>query len=434
MSGVALGALGLGAAIVLVVLRFPIAIALGLVGFAGSALIGGWRGAEFVIGSSPFEVASSYSLSVVPLFIMMGVFAGRAGLSASLYRAVNAYFGHIKGGLAVATIGACALFGAICGSSLATASTMGRIALPEMRRHGYADGFASASVAAGGTLGVLIPPSIILVIYALLTETSIGALFIAALLPGLLGVLLYVVAIVVTIRVKPTVAPIADYAQPQERLAATRNVLPVLGLFTVVIGGIYMGVFSPTEAAAIGALGTIVLAALGRSMSFDDLREATSETVSTTGMIFFVLIGAALFNYFIETTGMPTAFVQYIREIGLGPYGTLLLLMVFYIVLGCFMDALSMILLTIPIVFPVVSDLGVSPLWFGILIVTVTETGLITPPIGMNLFIIQTVADDIPMSKIIRGVIPFILADIARLALLVAFPAIALWLPQTTGM
>jgi tripartite ATP-independent transporter DctM subunit len=431
MDGVVLGSLGFAAALILLALGTPIAIGLGIVGFIGSAILGGWPAAAFVIGASPFETIASYSLSVVPLFVMMGVFAGRAGLSQSLYDAVYAFFGNVKGGLAIATIGACALFGAICGSSLATASTMGRVALPEMRRHNYEDGFAAAAVAAGGTLGVLIPPSIILVIYALLTDTSIGKLFIAALLPGLLGTSLYIAAIMILVHFKPEIGPPGGTTKWAVKFNALGRVWPVVALFLLVIGGIYVGWFSPTEAAAVGAGGAILLAFIFGRMSKSVVVEAVRETATTTGMIFLVLIGAALFNYFIETTGLPTALVAFMKELGIGPYGTLLLLMVFYILLGCFMDALSMILLTIPFIFPVIVDLGISPIWFGILIVTVTETGLITPPIGMNLFIIQAVSGDIPIEKIMHGIIPFIVADIIRLIILLTLPAITLWLPQT---
>jgi tripartite ATP-independent transporter DctM subunit len=430
VSGPFIGLFGFAAALVLILLRVPVGIAMGVVGVGGFAFVTSWRRTEFILGIAPFEAVFPYSLSVVPLFVMMGAFAARAGLSKSLYDAVNAFIGHARGGLAMATIGACAAFGAVCGSSLATVATMGRVAMPEMRRHGYHDRLAAASVAAGGTLGVLIPPSIILVIYGLLTETSIGGLFMAALIPGLLGTLLYILAIYVETRINPELGPGAPRQDWPARMRALSKVWAVGLLFFLVIGGIYLGWFSPTEAAAVGAFGAFAFALLQGRMTGGVFIECTIETVRTTGMIFLILIGAALFNYFIEISGLPRLLVGSIQEMGLSPFTVLLVIMLFYVVLGCFMDALSMILLTVPFVFPVVSAMGFDPIWFGILLVTVAEIGLITPPVGMNLFVIQGVAPGLRQATVIRGILPFFAADMVRLGLLLAFPAIVLWLPM----
>lgn len=429
MSSAIIGFLGFGATLVLIALGVPVAIAMAAVGVAGFAWLNGWMGAAFVLGTSPFEAIFPYSLSVVPLFIMMGVFSARAGLSRSLFDMVTAFFGHVRGGLAVTTIGACAMFGAICGSSLATVATMGRVALPEMRRHGYDDALAAASIAAGGTLGVLIPPSILLVIYGLLTQTSIGALFVGALVPGLLGVGLYCAAVAVRVTFNPKDAPTIDRVSWSRRLGSIKRVWGVVALFTLVIGGIYVGWFSPTEAAAVGAVGAFVLAALARQLTKENLRGALIETAELTGMIFFILIGASLFNYFLETTGLPVALIGAIESSGLGPYAVLIAILAFYVVLGCFMDSLSMILLTVPFLAPVAVSLGFDMVWFGILVVTVAEIGLITPPIGMNLFVTQSVVPNLDQGTIVRGIVPFILADVVRLILLVLFPALVLWLP-----
>lgn len=425
-----IGLLGFVAALAMIALRVPIAIAMGVTGVAGFGVINGFDVIGFVLGSGPFEAIFPYTLSVIPLFLLMGVVASRSGLSSDLFVAGNALFGQFRGGLAIATIGACAGFGAICGSSLATVATMGRVALPEMRAAGYDDRLSSASIAAAGTLGVLIPPSILLVIYGLLTEQSIGRLFSAAILPGLLATTLYGLAVVAQVRLNPSLAGAPLKRSGRHRLKALRGAWPAVMLFVAVIGGIQVGLFSPTEAAAVGAGGAIAIAVVRRTLSGPVIAGVMRETVEMTGMIFFIMVGAALFNYFIETTGLPQFLVGLIDGAALAPIVVLLLIMAFYIVLGCFMDALSMILLTVPFVYPVVVALGFDPIWFGVLIVTVAELGLITPPIGMNLFIIQGVAGDLPSRTVMRGILPFLLADVIRLGVLIALPQIALWLPS----
>ncbi|MEH6632936.1 MAG: TRAP transporter large permease [Halopseudomonas aestusnigri] len=429
MSSSMIGLLAFAALFGLIAIRVPIAIAMGMVGAIGGLAINGFDSVAFIMGSIPFESIFPYSLSVIPLFILMGVFSAKAGLSRALYDAAHAFIGHYKGGLAMATIGACAAFGAICGSSLATAATMCRVAMPEMRRRNYDDGLASATIAAGGTLGVLIPPSVIMVIYAILTEQSIGRLFAAALIPGLLATVLYMVAIRIKTVHNPEQGPADERVNWPDRIVAMLNVWPVMVLFGVVIGGIYGGWFSPTEAAAIGAIGAFLLALFKRQLNVKTFLDCLGETANTTGMIFLILIGTAVFNYFVETTGLPQSLVSHVGELGWDPYVILILLIFFYIVLGCFMDALSMILLTLPFIYPLITSLGFDPIWFGVIMVSVVEVGLITPPVGMNLFIIMAGTPGLKLQTISRGVVSFLCADVARLALLILFPALSLWLP-----
>lgn len=425
-----LGIGGFAAMLGLIALRVPVAVAMGVVGVAGGAWLNGWASVGFILGSSPFESVFPYGLSVVPLFVLMGVFAAHAGLSQALYRAVHAFIGHYRGGLANATIGACAGFGAICGSSLATAATMCRVALPEMRRHGYDDRLAAGAIAAGGTLGILIPPSVVMVVYALLTEQSIGKLFAAGLIPGLVATLFYMSAVLVMTRIDPALGPAGAPTAIAARLRALREVWPVILLFALVMGGIYLGWFSPTEAAAVGAFGTFAYALLTRRLGHQVFAACLVETANTTAMIFLILIGTGLFNYFIETTGAPRFLVQQVQALGWDRYAVLVLVMVFYLVLGCFMDSLSMVFITVPFVFPMVTALGFDPIWFGVLLVCVVEIGLITPPIGMNLFILIAAAENLKLATAIRGIGPFIVADVLRLAVLVLFPGLSLWLPS----
>lgn len=427
MQGPAIGLLGFAAVVLLIVLRVPVGIAMGVVGAIGYGFVYGFSTLGFVLGRAPFDAVFPVSLSVVPLFVMMGVFAGHGGLSKSLYSLVASFIGHFRGGLAMATIGASALFGAVCGSSIATAATIGRIALPEMRAHGYQDRLAAASVAAGGTLGVMIPPSIMFVIYGLMTENPIGKLFVAGILPGLLGVALYMGAVAFLTRRHPEIGPAAERHSWGERLRGLRAVWQVVLLFGVVLGGMYLGWFSPTEAAAVGAFGALLLAALGRRLTLELLRTGFLETASTTAMIFLILIGAAVFNFFIDATGLTQTIIRNVQDLGWSPLAVLLALCVFYVILGCLMDSLSMILLTLGAVYPLVGALNLDPIWFGVLLVTLAEIGMITPPVGMNLFVIQGVAG-IRMEVIARGILPFVGADVARIALLIAFPVIATWL------
>ncbi len=431
MDPTLLALLILGLLFVLLAAGMPIGFAMGLSAFAGTLLLIDAQAALALLGQTAYETAFTYNLSVVPMFVLMGYIAGGAGLSESLYRACNAWLGHRRGGLALATIGGCGAFAAICGSSLATAATMAQIALPEMRRYNYDDRLATGSVAAGGTIGILIPPSIIMVIYGLLTETSIAKLFLAGFLPGLLTVAGFMLAIAVMTRINPLLGPPAERASARERLAALRSVWGPGALFLLVIGGLYIGIFSPTEAASVGAVGAFVLGVINRGFNREVLASALLDTVKTTAMIFTILIGAILFNNFLILASMPTLVSGWIAGLPLGRTAILMVIIGMYFVLGCLLDSLAMILLTIPIVFPIISALGYDPVWFGIIIVMVVELGLITPPIGMNVFVIKGIARDVPLETIFRGVTPFIVAQIVLILILVAFPEIALWLPST---
>ena len=422
------GVAGFAALILLILLRVPIAIAMATVGVVGGVALNGMRPAGLVIASQTLEAVFPYTLSVIPLFVLMGVFVTRADLSKKLYDGIYALLCHRPGGLAQATVGACAMFGAICGSSLATAATMTRVALPEMRARGYSDSLSTGAIAAGGTLGILIPPSIILMIYGVLTGTSIGKLFVAGLLPGLVGTALYMLAARYTVWRDPKAGPPAARVPWGERLRVLTRIWDVFLLFGLVLGGIYGGFFSTTEAAAVGAFGGLV-AAIARQKSLRFLPEAIESAAQTTAMIFVIIVATAAFNAFIERTHLPDTVIGFVSGAGLHPTVVLILLMSVYVVLGFVMDGLSVIFVTIPIVFPLVQSLGIDPVLFGILVVTATEIGLITPPVGMNLFVIKAIEAELKITTIWKGVIPFIFADLFRLAILIAFPVITLLLP-----
>jgi tripartite ATP-independent transporter DctM subunit len=435
MSNYELALWSFPALLVLIFLRIPIALAMLTVAFGGTFLVTGATGMTLnQMKSLTFSTFSSYSLSIVPLFLLMGQFATLSGMSRSLFKTAEAFLGHRKGGVAMSAVGACAGFGAICGSSLATAATMGQVALPELRRYGYSGALATGTLAAGGTLGILIPPSVILVIYAILTEQNIAKLFVAAMIPGLLAALGYMCAIAIWVRISPNSGGTLPRVPWGARMRALGKVWPVLTIFLVVVGGIYLGVFTPTEAAAVGAAGTGIAAALSGGMSWAKLVQAILATASSTGMIFLIVLGAALFNGFLALTQLPQHSAEWVAGQGFSPWFILTVVLIMYLAFGCIMDSLSMILLTVPIIFPIMSalDFGVPPaefgLWFGILVLIVVEVGLITPPVGMNLFVINSMAKDIPIGQTFRGVLPFVLTDILRVAILAAFPAITLWL------
>ncbi|MEM7068895.1 MAG: TRAP transporter large permease [Pseudomonadota bacterium] len=429
-----LGLVGFGVALALSLLRVPVALSMIAVGVVGTIMLTDWLSATYVMASLPFEAIFPYSLSVVPLFIFMGVFASHSGLSGNLFRGMAAFIGHRPGGLASATIGACAVFGAISGSSLATCATMGQIAMPEMRSRGYEDRLSGAAVAAGGTLGVLIPPSILLVIYALMTEQSIGALFAGALIPGLIATGLYIITIRLVVARRPEAGPPSDYIPWSKRGGAVAQMWDAVALITLVIGGIYTGLFSPTEAAAVGAAGAFLITLLRGQISLGVLRKGVTETASMTGMIFMILIGAALFNFFIEESGLTQTLVSWITDAELSPFTVVIVLLIFYLILGCFMDSLSIILLTVTPAYGIITSLGYDPIWFGVLLVSVVEIGLITPPIGMNLFVLQAVAKKMELNTLSKGILPFVCADVVRLVLLVSLPALILWLPTQIGL
>ena len=421
----------------LVFLRLPIAFAMGLVGFGGFGYLSGYQPALSMVGTVVSETALSYGLSVLPMFILMGNLVSRAGLSTELYRASHSFLGHRRGGLSMATIVACGGFSSICGSSLATAATMAKVALPPMRAYGYADSLATASIAAGGTLGILIPPSVILVIYGLMTETSIRELFAAGFLPGILGIALYMLAVRYVVWRRPQDGPKADKASWAERIDALKGVWGTIILFCLVMGGIYGGVFTPTEAAGVGAGGGFLIAWSRGALTWRVLFEVLSDSARTTSLLFIVLIGALIFSNFINRAGLPDGLLSLVTGNSLSPIMVILIILVIYVVLGCVFESLSMLLLTIPIFFPVVQGLdygGLGPekilVWFGIIAVVVTEISLITPPVGLNVFVLSGVVKDVSTGTVFRGVTPFWCVDIVRLAILVALPSISLFLPR----
>ncbi|MFN6954642.1 MAG: TRAP transporter large permease [Acetobacteraceae bacterium] len=417
----------------LMMLGLPIAFAMLAVGIGGLWLTVGERAAFGMVGQVPFTATMSYELSVVPMFLLMGALVTRAGMSEDLYRLCHGFLGHRRGGLAMATVAACGGFAAVSGSSIATAATMARVAMPEMRRYRYSDRLASGAIAAGGTLGILIPPSVIMVLYGIATGTDIGKLFIAGIVPGAVAILLYLVAVRYVVWRDPSAGPAADPVPMRERFARFLSIGPVVALFLLIIGGIYLGVFTPTEAAGIGAAGALFFALWRRSLSLRLFAESLLETVKTTAALFVVLIGALVFANFMNLIGLPRAISGLVADAGLSPLMVILIIFAIYLVLGCFMESLSMILLTVPVLFPVVTALGFDPVWFGIFVVMATELSLITPPLGLNLFVIQGVMRDMKLSTIYAGIFPFVAADIVRVLIIVAFPGLVLFLPGLMG-
>lgn len=427
------GMVGLVGMIVLVVLimgRVPVATALGLVGFAGYAALEGSLKAAAVIGSVPLELASAYTLSVVPLFTLMGAFATTAGLSADLFRAANAVFAGRPGSLALAAIGASAGFGAVCGSSVATAATMSKVSIPEMLKAGYSPKLAAGAVAAGGTIGILIPPSLILMIYGLIAQQSVIKLFAATIIPGALLTIFYMITVVVIVKRDPAAAPRLASTGRADMLGDLFRVWDVALLFAVVFGGIYLGWFSPTEAAAIGAFGAAVVGVARRRLSLSQARTCFSDSVRITANLTFIVVGSTIFSYFVVQSGLATSLVKSIGGLGVSPLAVMLLLVVFYVALGCVLEGIGMVLVTVPILLPLVVANGFDPIWFGVLLVMVVEIGLIHPPVGMNLFVIRAQAPQIGLPDMYRGVLPFLVAPSLLIALLLAFPGLALWLPK----
>ncbi len=435
MSALEIGIASFPALMVLIFLRVPIGLAMFLVGLVGLMLVTGGTNVAFArLKNETFTTFSSYSLTIIPMFLLMGQFASLGGMSSALFKAAEGFLGHRKGGVAMAAIGACAGFGAICGSSLATAATMGRVALPELKQYGYAGGFSTATLAAGGTLGILIPPSVVLVIYAILTEQNIAKLFLAAFIPGLLAALGYVIAVSIYVRLNPGSAGTRPAIPMAERFRLLKDVWPVLVVFALVVGGIYLGWFTPTEAAAVGAFGTGLIAYLNKGLTWSTFMDSFLVAGKSTGMVFFIILGAAFYNGFLALTQVPQELSNFVVSQGFSPWMVLSLILVFYLVFGCLMDSVSMILLTIPIFFPVISvlDFGMSPehvaIWFGILVLIVVEVGLITPPVGMNLFIINAMEKETPILETYKAVGYFVASDLVRVVVLVAFPAITLFL------
>ncbi len=434
MSGVEFGTLMFGVLVVLLLARVPIGAAMFLVGVAGYVTMTGWSPLLNYLKTSAYGRFAVYDLSVIPLFLLMGNFATQGGLSRGLFGAAASLIGHWRGGVAMAGVGACAGFGAICGSSLATAATMGQVALPELRRHNYSPRLATGALAAGGTLGILIPPSVVLVVYAILAQQNIGKLFAAAVIPGLLAAFGYMAAIAIYVRLHPGSGPAGPRHSWAQRWRALREVWPVLTIFVVVVGGIYGGVFTPTEAASIGTIGAGLIAVL-RGMRRRQLLQCLLSTAESTAMIFFILLGADMLNVFLALSQLPAELATWVQGIGFEPLLILFAILLAYVVLGCLMDSLSMILLTIPIFLPIILGLDFfgldqteKAIWFGVLALMVVEIGLITPPVGMNVYIINSMARDVPMAETFRGVLPFLGADAVRVVALVFLPILSLWL------
>ncbi len=429
MSTDAIAIIGFVALFALMLLRVPVGMAMGLVGVTGFGYIVGGVPALKMVGQTSMRTVADYAFGVIPMFLLMGAIVSASGMSRELFRAANTFVGHFRGGLGIATIAACAGFAAISGSSVATAATFSTVAYPEMRSFRYPQSFSTGVIAAGGTLGAMFPPSTVLAVYGLITQQDIGRLFIAGILPGLLAVSMYIVTIAAIGWVRPDYLPAGRHSAWPERLSALSEVWAPLLLFLFVIGGLYGGVFTPTEAGGMGAGGAFVISVLRRRLNRQQFLQALLHATRTAAAIFTVLIGALLFGYFLTVTQTPQKVTAFLTGLGFGRYGVLALIMVMYLVLGCLMDALAMIILTVPIIFPVVQALGFDPIWFGVIIVMTVELGLIHPPVGMNVFVIKTVVPEVSFTTIFKGVLPFIVTDMLRLVILIAFPVIATYLP-----
>lgn len=414
----------------LLLLGVPIGIGMAIIGTAGFAYIVGVGPALSMLGQIAYETPVSYSLTIIPLFILMGNFIARAGLSQGLYDAAYSFLGHYRGGLALTTLAACGAFSAVSGSSLATAATMSKVAMPQMRNYKYSDSLATGVIAAGGTLGILIPPSVLLVLYGIMTNNDIGKLFIAGIIPGVIALIVYGLAVwYITLR-NPQAGPRGERSDWPTRINALKGSAGIGIIFLIVIGGLYMGVFTPTEAAAVGAGSGFIFSLIRKTLTLDALFSVLNETARMTAMIFVILIGAFLFSNFINVAGLPRALVSWTNDLELSPLVILLGIMAIYIILGCMLESMSMMLLTVPIFYPVIVNLGFDPIWFGIIVVVVIEISLITPPIGLNVFIMKATLPDVPIRTMFTGVIPFVMADIIRLALLIIIPGLVVYLPS----
>jgi len=414
----------------LMLARVPVGMALGLVGVGGFAYLVNGDAALKIVGHTSMRTVTNYTFGVIPMFILMGAFVTNSGMSRELFRAANGFLGHRRGGLGVATIAACAGFAAISGSSVATAATFSTFAYPEMRHYGYPQSFAAGVIAAGGTLGAMLPPSTVLAVYGIITEQDIGKLFIAGILPGILAACMYMMTVVAIVWARPNYLPAGPRATWPARMEGLRDIWATLLLFFFVIGGLYGGLFTPTEAGGMGAGSAFLIGVLRGRLKRVDVRRSLLQATRTAAAVFTVLIGALLFGYFLAITQTPQKVTAFLTGLGLGRYGVLALIMLMYIVLGCLMDALAMVILTVPIIFPVIKELGFDPIWFGVIIVMTVELGLIHPPVGMIVFVIKSVIGDLNFSTIFAGVLPFIVTDLVRLVILIAFPIIALWLPS----
>jgi tripartite ATP-independent transporter DctM subunit len=426
-----IGLIGIAVLIMLFLLKVPVGISLILVGLIGTSFIRGWDIAFTQLGRTPFDTASSYSLSVIPLFILMGMILSYTGLGRDLYSAVDSWIGHLRGGLAMATIGTAAIFSAISGSLNATTATVAKITLPEMKKYNYKPSLSTACVAAGGTLGILIPPSVILILYGILTREPIGKLLIAGIIPGILQMLIFMLTIAILVRRDSALAPVrAEKAAFSEKLNSLKNVWPFLGLFLISIGGIYLGVFTPTEAAGVGAFGALIFALISKKLDLHKLKMSFNESVRLTAYIFLILIGATLFSQFLTITRIPVKLTSFVANLDLNPYIILILILIALFILGCFVEGLSLIVLTLPIIYPIITELGFSGIWFGVIMVMAINIGSLTPPLGISVYVIKGVASDIPIQTIFRGVTPMIMAMVACIVLLIAFPQLVTFLPS----
>ena len=430
MSPPALGALSVLVLFALLLVRVPVWAALSFVGFGGMWALSGLEAAIAVSGTTPFDVGSAYTLSVVPLFILMGEVASGTRLSSDLFTAARVMASGLRGGLAVAALLASACFGAVCGSSVATAATMTRISLPEMRKAGYDDGFATGSLAAGGSLGILIPPSIILVIYAAIAEQSVPKLFAASMFPGLVLTALYIIVAIIVCHLRPNYAPVGKSLPMRERIAALKGPWQFLLIFIISIGGIYAGIFSPTEAAAIGAFGAILLGILGRRLTLPELWKTIESSVVIGCVLFAIIFGANIYSFFMVQTHLPALLADSAKALALPPLMVMTLMIITYIVLGCFLEGIGMVLITVPVFLPLIVSLGYDPIWFAVIVVIVVEVGMIHPPVGMNLFVIQAQAPEIKITSIYRGIIPFLIAPLVLIIIMFMWPDLALWLPR----
>jgi C4-dicarboxylate transporter, DctM subunit len=434
MSTDTVAILGFVALFGLMLLRVPVGMAMGLVGITGFSYLVGGAPALKLVGQTSMRTVTDYTFGVIPMFLLMGAFVTSSGMSRELFRTANNFVGHLRGGLGIATVAACGGFAAICGSSVATAATFSTVAYPEMRRYGYPQSFATGVIAAGGTLGAMLPPSTVLAVYGIITEQDIGKLFIAGIIPGLLAICMYMITIAIIGWVKPGFLPAGRPIPWNERLAALKDIWAPLLLFIFVIGGLYglpfLPRFTPTEAGGVGASGAFLIGVLSGRLNKDGILTSLLQATRTAAAVFTVLIGALLFGYFLTITQTPQKVTEFLTALGLGKYGVLALIMLMYLLLGCLMDAMAMIILTIPIIFPVIIHLGFDPIWFGVIIVMTVELGLIHPPVGMNVFVIKSVVKDVSFTTIFKGVIPFIITDLIRLVILIAFPILALWLPS----
>lgn len=430
VSPAAAGLYGIVLMLVLLFLGVPIGAVMALVGFLGMAYLNGRNPGLNMMGSTAYITSTSYSLSVIPLFVMMGAFCLTSGLGQELYNTANKFIGHFRGGLAMATVVACAGFAAVSGSSVATTATMGMVAMPEMRKYKYDPSLAAGVIASGGSLGVLIPPSTILVLYAILTEQSIGKLFMAGFLPGITEALFYMVTIYIMCRIKPEIGPPAPRASMKERMISLKDTWGIVLLFIIVMGGIYTGIFTPTEAAGIGAFGAFCFVVFRRKLSYATMGKTLNETMKNTAMVFVIMIGANVLGYFLAVTQLPRDLTTFISELEVNRYVVLFIILLLYLFLGAIMSAMAMVVLTVPIIYPVIVALGFDPIWFGIIIVRMVEIGQITPPVGINVYVMKGVSPDIPLWTIFRGIFPFLIADICHVTILILVPGIATFLPS----